>query len=48
MKLSNKAIKDFKKIYLKEYGIILSDEKIKDEAVKFFKMMQVIFKGYKK
>ena len=47
MKLSSKAIKEFKEIYYKEYGIVLNDEKIKKTAVKYFKMMQIIFRGYR-
>ena len=44
MKLSNKAIKDFKDIYYKEYGIVLDNEKAKKIATKFFNMMRVFHK----
>jgi hypothetical protein len=32
MKLSKKAIDDFKKLYLKKYGIALSDVEANDKA----------------
>jgi hypothetical protein len=42
MRLSQQAIDDFKKIYLKEYGVLLDDEKANDLAVNFLRLFEIV------
>lgn len=46
--LSEQAIKEFQKIYLKKYGYELPFEKAKEEAVKLLQLFKLIFKPINK
>ena len=42
MQLSPDAIKDFKAIYLKEYGVELSDEEAEDKAQRLLRFFRAV------
>jgi len=44
MQLSQKAIQEFKEICHKDYGVELSDATAGEEAVRFFNMMNSVYK----
>jgi hypothetical protein len=44
MKLSNKAIEDFKKLYLKKHNIKLSDEEANRLGVELLQFIKEIYK----
>lgn len=44
MRLTEKQIKDFQRIYRKEFGKNISYEVAQDEAIKFLRMMKIIYK----
>jgi len=43
MKLSNKAIKEFKEIYYKDFGEKLSDEKARRIAEGFLELFSIVY-----
>lgn len=44
MKLSQKAIEEFKAIYSQDYGVELDNEKAREEATSFFHAMRAVYK----
>ena len=44
MKLSQKAIDDFKKIYFKQFGIDLSDEEANALGIELLEFFRLIYK----
>lgn len=44
MQLSIKAITDFKKIYLKEFGVRLTDEEANTKGVELLEIIDLIYK----
>jgi hypothetical protein len=45
MRLSKKAIKEFKKIYLKEFGRALSDEDAQEKGLNFLSLFKIIYRA---
>lgn len=45
MGLSKKAIKDFKKIYRKEYGDTISDEKAQEKGQNLLLLFEMIYRS---
>lgn len=43
MQLSNKAINDFKKIYLEEFGVDLTDEEANKKGLELLEFMKLIY-----
>lgn len=44
MQLSRKAIEDFKKIYLEEFKVNLTDAEANKKGVRFLRFMKLIYK----
>ena len=44
MKLSDKAIRDFKKIYLDKYGLKINDEKANQLGIELVQFMKLIYR----
>lgn len=44
MRLSNKAIIDFKKIYFVKYGLEITDDKANDLGIQLLQLMELIYK----
>ena len=44
MQLPEESIKEFKNIYKKEFGILLSDEEAEEQAVSFLDFMSLVTK----
>lgn len=44
MRLTEEQIKDFQRIYKKEFGKEISFEVAQDEAIKFLRMMKIIYR----
>lgn len=44
MQLSNKAIEDFKKIYLQEYGVELPHEEVNRLGIELLQFVEMIYK----
>ncbi|MFA5208389.1 MAG: hypothetical protein WC428_07150 [Candidatus Paceibacterota bacterium] len=46
--ISEKALKEYKAIYKKEYGINLSDKEATEQATKLLSLMKVIYRPISK
>ncbi|MFA5232523.1 MAG: hypothetical protein WC410_02560 [Candidatus Paceibacterota bacterium] len=46
--ISEKALKEYKAIYKKEYGVDLSDEEALEQATKLLNLMKIIYKPISK
>ena len=44
MKLSDKAVIDFKKIYFEELKIVLTDEEANKQGVQLLKLMKIVYR----
>lgn len=44
MRLSNKAINDFKKIYLEEFGIKLTDDETNQKGLRLLNFIKLIYR----
>lgn len=44
MKLSHKAITDFKKIFMKKYGLKITDEKANELGVELLQFMKLMYR----
>lgn len=44
MKISEKALKEYKAIYKKEYGIDLPDEDALEQATKLLNLMNIVYR----
>ena len=45
MRLSKNAIKEFKKIYLKEFGQTLSDEEAQEKGLNLLSLFKIIYRA---
>lgn len=44
MKLSDKAIKDFKRVYFNKFGVRLSDEEANEKGIELLEFFRLIYK----
>jgi hypothetical protein len=48
MRLTDKHISDFQKLYLEEYGVTLSEDEALERSVKLIELIRIVYKPISK